>query len=73
VFFLAPRSARPLLNLPIVQKVDFRAQCFETGESVDIAYVCNQCLSIFKKLPLDQCPTCQAEIKKKEAKVGTAT
>ena len=71
--FLAPRSARPLLNLPIVQKVDFRAQCFETGESVDIAYVCNQCLSIFKKLPLDQCPTCQAEIKKKEAKVGTAT
>jgi transcription initiation factor TFIIH subunit 3 len=66
--FLAPRSARSLLNLPVVQKVDFRAQCFETGQSVDMAYVCNQCLSIFQKLPVGQCPTCQAEIKKKETK-----
>ena len=64
--FLAPRSARSLLNLPIVQKVDFRAQCFETGESVDMAYVCNQCLSIFQNLPAGHCPTCLADIKKKE-------
>jgi transcription initiation factor TFIIH subunit 3 len=61
--FLAPRSCRSSLNLPAINKVDFRARCFETGEIVDVAYVCNQCLSIFKKKPNEVCPTCQADIK----------
>ena len=61
--FLAPRFIRSSLNLPTINKVDFRARCFETGESVDTAFVCNQCLSIFKKKPKEQCPTCQADIK----------
>lgn len=61
--FLAPRSCRSSLNLPAINKVDFRARCFQTGDTVDIAFVCNQCLSIFKKKPLDICPTCQADIK----------
>mmetsp|Transcript_8122 Transcript_8122/g.11704 ORF Transcript_8122/g.11704 Transcript_8122/m.11704 type:complete len:398 (-) Transcript_8122:204-1397(-) len=62
--FLAPRSVRPDLNLPALNKVDFRARCFETGESVDIAHVCNQCLSIFKNKPKQYCPTCGSEIRK---------
>lgn len=61
--FLPPRFIRSSLNLPTINKVDFRARCFETGESVDTAFVCNQCLSIFKKKPKEQCPTCQADIK----------
>lgn len=61
--FLAPRFIRSSLNLPTINKVDFRATCFETGEIIDMAFVCNQCLSIFKKKPKEQCPTCQADIK----------
>lgn len=61
--FLPPLAARRFLNLPSLTKVDFRARCFETGESVDIAHVCNQCLSIFKNRPRDFCPTCGAEVK----------
>lgn len=60
--FLAPRGARTGLNLPAINKVDFRARCFETGETVSMAYVCNQCLSIFKACPKDFCQTCGADI-----------
>jgi len=66
--FLAPRSCRASMNLPSINKVDFRARCFETGEVVDSAFVCNQCLSIFKKNPKDFCPTCQAAIMVNSAK-----
>jgi len=58
--FLSPLSVRNNLNLPLLQKVDFRSRCFETGETVDIAHVCNQCLSIFKNKPNENCPTCGA-------------
>jgi transcription initiation factor TFIIH subunit 3 len=62
--FLAPPSCRPALHLPALDKVDFRARCFETGETVDKAMVCNRCLSIFKTIAPQQthCPTCQAPI-----------
>ena len=60
--FLSPISARKYLNLPALNKVDFRSRCFETGESLDIAHVCNQCLSIFKNKPKDKCPTCNATV-----------
>lgn len=61
--FLAPLNCRPQLNLPALHKVDFRARCFETGKTVDMAFVCNQCLSIFKNRPSgSHCPTCQATI-----------
>lgn len=62
--FLAPLSVRPDLNLPSLNKVDFRARCFETGDSVDIGHVCNQCLSIFKNKPKHFCPTCGAQVRK---------
>jgi transcription initiation factor TFIIH subunit 3 len=59
--FLAPLTCRPQLNLPALHKVDFRARCFDTGETVDMAFVCNRCLSIFKKRPSgSNCSTCQA-------------
>jgi len=61
--FLSPISTRRHLNLLSPNKVDFRAKCFITGESVDIAYVCNQCLSIFKEPPKIQCPTCEAHVR----------
>lgn len=61
--FLPPRSSRPRLNLPAINKVDFRARAFDTGEAVDMAFVCNQCLSIFSEKPSGRCPTCGAEIK----------
>lgn len=61
--FLAPIASRKHLNLPALAKVDFRAKCFVTGESVDIANVCNQCLSIFKERPRETCPTCGAAVK----------
>lgn len=61
--FLPPRTSRSRLNLPAINKVDFRARCFDTGDILDMAYVCNQCLSIFKKNPVDRCPTCDAEIR----------
>jgi len=60
--FLPSVAARKDLNLPALTEVDFRARCFETGESVDVAFVCNQCLSIFKMKPLQKCPTCDATI-----------
>mmetsp|Transcript_33325 Transcript_33325/g.68007 ORF Transcript_33325/g.68007 Transcript_33325/m.68007 type:complete len:220 (-) Transcript_33325:157-816(-) len=62
--FLPPITVRKRLNLPALNKVDFRARCFETGESVDIAHVCNHCLSIFKNRPKDFCPTCGAQVRK---------
>lgn len=66
--FLPSVDCRPYLQLPGLNKVDFRARCFETAEMVDLAYVCNQCLSIFKQNPaksgvaIPRCPTCQARI-----------
>jgi transcription initiation factor TFIIH subunit 3 len=59
--FLPPRSVRRHLHLPVLTEVDFRARCFATGESVEMAHVCNQCLSIFRDRPTDSiCPTCGA-------------
>ena len=61
--FLAPIQCRSQLNLPSLHKVDYRARCFDTGETVDMAYVCNQCLSIFKHRPQTyECSTCHAPI-----------
>lgn len=60
VFLAEPRSCRPMLHLPAIHKVDFRARCFESGGMVDMAYVCNQCLSIFQHIPKNECPTCGA-------------
>jgi transcription initiation factor TFIIH subunit 3 len=61
--FLPPLRCRPILNLPALNKVDFRARCFETGTIVDMAYVCNQCLCIVQTKPTsDRCRTCQAPI-----------
>jgi transcription initiation factor TFIIH subunit 3 len=60
--FLAPRTARPALTRPNIPSVDFRARCFLTGNSVSIAHVCNQCLSIFQSCPSESCPTCGAPI-----------
>ena len=39
-----------------------RARCFESGESIELAYACNLCLSIFKEEPRkgSRCPTCEA-------------
>ena len=64
--FLSPRSCRGSLNLPTINKVDFRARAFDTGSSVDMAFVCNQCLSIFKQKPQGHCPTCDAEIRQRK-------
>jgi transcription initiation factor TFIIH subunit 3 len=60
--FLPPLGIRNDLNLPKVTEVDFRARCFETGESLDMGYVCNLCLSIFKNEPSGEyCLTCGAK------------
>lgn len=60
--FLPPLGIRNDLNLPKVTEVDFRARCFETGESLDMGFVCNLCLSIFKNEPSgDYCLTCGAK------------
>ncbi|GKY91579.1 hypothetical protein MPSEU_000129800 [Mayamaea pseudoterrestris] len=73
--FLPPIPCRRSLHLPALNKVDFRARCFETAETVDMAYVCNQCLSIFKRQPQETCPTCQTSIytatKKARESIGT--
>jgi transcription initiation factor TFIIH subunit 3 len=62
--FLPNRSSRGGLNMPAINKVDFRAQAFDTGKTVDMAFVCNQCLSIFQEKPsTGHCPTCDAEIR----------
>ena len=63
VFLPGSKGCRSSLNLPAINKVDFRARSFDTGESVDIAFVCNQCLSIFQQKPQRHCPTCDAEIR----------
>lgn len=60
--FLSPLACRSSLHLPALNKVDFRARCFESSSIVDIAYCCNQCLSIFRQKPNGHCPTCQALI-----------
>jgi transcription initiation factor TFIIH subunit 3 len=71
--FLPPRSSRPRLNQVAITNLDFRARSFDTGEIVDMAYVCNQCLSIFSVLPQERCPTCDAEIRSKKQPKITAT
>eukprot|EP00979_Chaetoceros_neogracilis_P009560 scaffold2184_cov266-Chaetoceros_neogracile.AAC.19 len=60
--FLPPLGIRKDLNLPKANKVDFRARCFETGESLDMGMVCNLCLSIFKEEPKGNCLTCGAKV-----------
>ena len=60
--FLPPPRLRDLMNLPESDDVDFRARCFATGRAVDVAWVCNQCLSIFAERPEDDCPTCGASV-----------
>jgi transcription initiation factor TFIIH subunit 3 len=61
--FLPPLGLRDSLNLPKVNKVDFRARCFESGQSVEIGFICNLCLSIFKHVPnTGVCLTCGAKI-----------
>lgn len=66
--FLPPLGIRSGLNLPKVNKVDFRARCFETGDSVEMAFVCNLCLSIFKQVPTDGfCLTCGTKILAKKS------
>lgn len=60
--FLCPNKIRPGIVLPMSKKVDFRSRCFQTGKLVDVAYVCNLCLSIFKQKPMKECPTCGATI-----------
>ena len=69
--FLPPPSTRPNMNLPKLNNVDFRARCFETGESIDVAQICNQCLSIFKEKPKDNCLTCGAKVKKKRLSLSS--
>jgi transcription initiation factor TFIIH subunit 3 len=60
--FLPPLFARSRLNVPAIRKVDYHARCFASHETIDMAYVCNQCLSIYKKAPTGTCPTCGATI-----------
>ncbi len=43
--FLASKSVRTHLSLPITQKVDFRASCFCHQKPVNIGVVCPVCLS----------------------------
>ena len=70
--FLPPLGIRKELNLPKVTKVDFRARCFETGGSLDIGFVCNLCLSIFKNEPkCGDCLTCGAKILVKDTDPAT--
>lgn len=61
--FLPPPQIRNGMNLPKLHNVDFRARCFESGESVDVAQICNQCLSIFKERPKEVCLTCGARVR----------
>ncbi len=61
--FLPPPNIRNGMNLPKLHNVDFRARCFETGERVDVAQICNQCLSIFKERPKEACLTCGARVR----------
>lgn len=70
--FLPPPSIRGEMNLPKLNNVDFRARCFETGESIDVAQICNQCLSIFKERPKDCCLTCGAVVRKNITSSGSS-
>ena len=65
--FLPPPNLRTQMNLPRLHNVDFRARCFETGKCVDVAQICNQCLSIFKERPKEGgvCLTCGAIVSSK--------
>ncbi|VEU43234.1 unnamed protein product [Pseudo-nitzschia multistriata] len=71
--FLPPRSSRPRLNLPGIDDVDFRPRSFDTRALLKIAFVCNQCLSIFETKPVGTCPTCGAEIRLPAAPGGSGS
>ena len=50
-----------IINTTRLQKVDYRGRCFETGEAVEIAVVCNVCLSVFGVKvaeKMQNCSTC---------------
>jgi len=68
VFLPEPGRMRSMMNLPRLHSVDFRARCFESGESVDVAEVCNLCLSVFKVRPGERCWTCGALVRRKKLK-----
>ena len=62
--YLAGKSVRKHLCLPITQKVDFRASCFCHQTPVNIGVVCPVCLSIFcQQSPI--CKTCGTRFPRK--------
>jgi len=53
------------LNVRNVQKVDYRGRCFTEGKAVDMAWVCNVCLSVVGQKIGDMatvCETCECRI-----------
>lgn len=64
-FFVDP-SIRPLIVLPTISNVNYRASCFITGKSVDLGYVCLVCLCILSVIPeTGRCPTCDSKFEDK--------
>lgn len=61
--YLPSRSMRGVMNLPSLEKIDFRAACFCHRKIVDIGYICSVCLSLFCS-PKPSCLTCRSKFPK---------
>ena len=57
--YLPSRTIRPSLMFPAEEDVDFRAACFCHRRTVDVAYICSVCLSIYCG-PRDSCLICHS-------------
>ena len=57
--FLSPQPCRRVLSSPSQQTVAFNATCFETGESINIGYLCSVCLSVTRR-KTKECLTCNS-------------
>mmetsp|Transcript_40538 Transcript_40538/g.108498 ORF Transcript_40538/g.108498 Transcript_40538/m.108498 type:complete len:288 (-) Transcript_40538:124-987(-) len=60
--FLPSADERRVLQLPHATSIDLRAACFCHQKTVETAFVCSVCLSIFCERHA-QCPTCSTEVR----------
>ncbi|GMH97770.1 hypothetical protein TrST_g12649 [Triparma strigata] len=59
--YLVNKSSRNVLSPVVVETVEFKGRCYETGNKIDIGFVCNLCLSVFER-KLDTCLTCGSKV-----------
>jgi len=59
--YLPNKLERKVLSTVVVESVEFKGRCYETGKKIDQGWVCNLCLSVFER-KMEVCMTCGSEV-----------